>query len=583
MKSKHVWGNVLRRFLSAVHFQNGLLPSPSASAMLPADELRSNGNRYHITFFRTLVRRAVRLFPPVWREYIAEHCLRRSGAPGPAAEHIVQYLLSAARAQRKVKSGDEATVEKGADLFYERQYRQYFNHAMGAFAMTATQALLASGGPPRGYLWWHLRKTYAAMLEETGDASPILVINRETVALPLLLPPPVNQQEHAIIARWLRGVGSMPLRYRELVKGEDVRCFDPHATARERAAEGALLEVIDCAIRSKKLALLALHPHDPDAMGLHITLFGVEVLRPERVATDYGLASDTFESWRQTASRSGRMLLFCVGVTEEVFTQCSQNLFIKRPMPGPARRARATQPNAWNPALPLERLLATQFETLQVTVSAHGIPGASPRNGDRSKAVFLGCRGQKSYLLIPYHPGNAVHGHAAKLWSNSYGTVVIYDDHSALSSVAVSGPCWVVSHEKVLRDFPAIAHKATSGRRRNQACMPEPEYWYLQEVLEIIQQREPLAANRLDPSRPTCSINAGGEARHDKKPAYFAANTLPPYDQKRQHEREKAGRPTDPAGAGHRQWTDSVRSALAARRAHLQRVRESLGVSELMD
>ena len=61
----------------------------------------------------------------------------------------------------------------------------------------------------------------------------------------------------------------MPSRYRELVAGEDVHCAEPYVQARERAADGALLEVVDCVIRSKKLALLALHPHDPDAMGLH--------------------------------------------------------------------------------------------------------------------------------------------------------------------------------------------------------------------------------------------------------------------------------------------------------------------------
>ena len=91
--------------------------------------------------------------------------LRRTGAPGPAAEHVVQYLLSAARSKRKNRALEEATVAKGADTFYERQYRQYLNPVMGAFAMTATQALLASGRPPRGLLWRHCRKTFAAMLE----------------------------------------------------------------------------------------------------------------------------------------------------------------------------------------------------------------------------------------------------------------------------------------------------------------------------------------------------------------------------------------------------------------------------------
>ena len=345
------------------------------SAAIPLDGVTSMidtalDDRYRITRFRTLIHHAVHVLPPMWREWAAECYLRRADAPGPAAEHVVQYLLSAAMLQRRANIRKETTVAKGADNFYERQYRQFFNPVMGAFAMTATQALLASGGPPRGYLWRHCRKTYAAMLEETDGAPPIMVIDRETAALPLLLPRLDNQQQHKAIENWLSGHASMPLTYSKLVAGEDVHCAVPHAFARERTADGALLEVINCAIRTKKLALLALHPHDPDAMGLHITLFAVEVVEPERVEKEYGLAPSALIPWREAAVRKGRMLLFCVGATEEVFTQCSQNLFIKRPVPAPARYARAASPNAWNPAMPLGRLLAMQFETLQVTVSA---------------------------------------------------------------------------------------------------------------------------------------------------------------------------------------------------------------------
>jgi hypothetical protein len=421
------------------------------------------------------------------------------------------------------------------------------------------------------------------MQEETAGAPPIMVIDRETVAVPLLLPRPNDQQEGAVITRWLAGDGPMPLRYRELIAGEEVHCAETHVRSRERGADGALLEVVDCAIRSKKLALLALHPHDPDAMGLHITLFGVEVLAAERVERDYGLTPHTLYLWRQAALREGGTLMFCAGATEEVFTQCSQNLFVKRPVGHPAKRARAAWPNAWNSVLSLERLLAMQFESLQVTVSASGVPGASPRNGERGKAVFFGRRGGKAYLLIPYHPGNAVHGHAAKLWSNAYGTVVIFDDHSSLSMVTVSGPCFVVTDERVKREFPIIARQVATLRRRNEQPMPDPEYWYLQEIAEIVQQREPLAANALDPARPTCSINAGGEARHDKKPAYFAADALPLYDQVLQHEREKAGRPSDPSGSTHRRWNEDVRCALDARRAHLRRSRERMNGSPAED
>ena len=579
MKLVHVVGNVRWRLLLLMRSAQIAVPFSGAGAPSRASELRDADDRYRLTRFRTLTRRAVRVLPPLLREWAAECFLRRANAPGPAAEHVVQYLLSAAKSQHKACIHEAASVAMGADNFYERQYRQYFNPAMGAFAMTATQALLASGGPARGYLWWHRRRTYAAMLEGNAGALPILVVDRETVAVPLLLPPPTNRQERAAIGRWLGGRGGMPLRYREIVAGEEVHCAEPHVHARERGADGALLEVVDCAIRSKKLALLALHPHDPDAMGLHITLFAVDVLEAEVVEKDYGLAPDTLIHWREVALREGRMLAFCVGATEEVFTQCSQNLFIKRPEPGPVQQARAAWPNAWNSALSLERLLAMQFETLQVTVSAGGVPGASPRNGDRGKAVFLGRRGRKAYLLIPYHPGNAVHGHAAKLWTNTYGTVVIFDDHSALISVTVSGPSWVIAHENVKRDFPLIAQEVARGQRRNQTTVPDPEYWYLQEVAEIVQQSEPLAANSLDPARPTCSINAGGEARHNKKPAYFAANTLPPYDQLLQHEREKAGRLPDPSGGENHRWNESVRCALDFRRDHLRRVLDPANVS----
>ena len=65
----------------------------------------------------------------------------------------------------------------------------------------------------------------------------------------------------------------------------------------------------------------------------------------------------------------------------------------------------------------------------------------------------------------------------------------------------------------------------------------------------------------------------GGQALHGKKPGYFAADKLPPYDRDLQHARENAGRPMDPTGCRHRQWLETVEEALTARQAHLQRVR----------
>jgi hypothetical protein len=523
---------------------------------------------YAITRRATLAHWAIGLLPPLWREHAANRCLRRE-APGPACEHAVQYLLSAARRTARDDKSSDACIVRGADLFYSRQYRQYLNAVMGAFAMTATQALVASGGALRGRLWRRRRKCFAAMLEEVEGAPPILVIDRETVAVPLLLPEPCGNDERVAVESWLAGTGRMPEMLRTIASGQEVRCADPWVVARERSADGAILEVVDAVLHSRKLALLALHPHDPDAMGLHITLFGVEPVSPQRLEADYGLEASALEIYRSAARIRGRMLAFCVGGTEEVFTQCSQNLFVKRAEPRAASPARPAWPKAWDPRERLERLLAHQFEMIQATVSAEGLPGASPRNGDIGKAGFVARAGAKLFVLIPYFPGNSVHGHAGKLWSNPYGSLVISDDHTALTRVTISGPARVLSYASVQRKFSAVAAESMTRQRAGSLRRALPDYWFLQEVAEIVQESEPLAANRLDPQRPTCSINAGGQAKHDKKPAYFAADTLPEYDRHLQHEREAAGRPTCFSGSSHRRWLATVGTALTARHAHL--------------
>ena len=547
-------------------------PSRNRTGDRPVGEPSANDKRYKLTRLRTLAHHFLGLLPPAWRERLAERFLRRAGAPGPATEHVVQYLLSTVRppTHSELKQA-AATVAKGADHFYERQYRQCLNATMGAFAMTATQALVASSGLPQGHLWRRHRRTYSALLEQTADAAPILVLDHQAVAVPLLLPRPKRKGERELADHWLAGRRSMPAYYRGIVTGEKIPAHDTNICARLRSADGALLEVADAALKSKRLALLALHPHDPDAMGLHITLFGTEMLEAERIEQDYGLDSAALDAYRHAAERTDRTLMFCVGGTEEVFTQCSQNIFVKRPLAGFGQPGRPTPIQEWTPALPLERLLDHQFEAIQVTVSASGLPGASPRNGDLGKACFVGRRGRRIFVLVPYHPGNAIHGHAAKLWSNPYGTLVISDDHHTLSRVMVSGPSRVIDHRRVKRSFPAIAAQISAQCSHNGKPMPDPEYWFLQEAAELVQQREPLVANTLDPGRPTCSISAGGQAHHGKKPGYFAANTLPTYDQGLQHERERMGRPVDPAGATHRQWLSTVRDALDARHAHLQR------------
>jgi len=166
-----------------------------------------------------------------------------------------------------------------------------------------------------------------------------------------------------------------------------------------------------------------------------------------------------------------------------------------------------------------------------------------------------------------------MHGHAAKLWSNGFGSLVIWDDSWALTGVTISGPSRVVTHQAAMRDFPSIAPKLQTQQRRNGAPRLDPEYWFVQEVAQLTQQSEPLAANSLDSVRPTCSISAGGRAIHGKKPAYFAADTRPHYDQLLQHKREAAGRPVNPTGDEHRLWNETLRADLKARRERLEGLR----------
>lgn len=530
---------------------------------------RKQSGPYEIGLTKTLAHSALRFAPPVWREKLAERFLRRAGAPGPAAEHVVQYLLSATRAASAAERRKGAVVAKGADQFYARQYRQHLNPTMGAFAMTATMALLGAGRGASGRLWSHRRETCAAMLDmDAAGGLPIVAIDPQTLAMPLLLPPPRDAQEGVATARWIAGRGPAPEFYRALMRGEETPCAEPGARACERRAEGALAELVDAVAQSRRLAVLALNPCDPDAMGLHVTLFDVALLPQRLVEAEHGLPPGFLEPYRRAAEARGALLLFCVGATEEVFTQCSQNLFVKRPLPR-AGGDETRNPAWWRPAQGLDALVSAQFELFQVTVSASGLPGASPRNGDRGKAAFVERRGGKTYILIPYHPGNAIHGHAAKLWSNGHASLTIWDDGQTLAAATVSGRCRVVSHQTAARRFPASATQVATIRRRNGSPMPDPEYWFLQHVERIVAQREALAPCALDPTRPGCAIHAGGEARFDKKPAYFAAGSLPEYDMDLQHLRESQGRPKDCGGAAHLNWRATVHDALGARLDHL--------------
>lgn len=541
----------------------------SDSAVSATSEISEFNHHTLLTTTNILKHQFINRLPASFRETLAEKFLRRPATPGPATEHTIQYLLSIVKADRKQKQPREATVASGADRFYEHQYRQFLNPAMGAFAMTATQALLGSGGPLLRRGWRSYRRTYAAMLTQVGEIMPILVLTDQTVAIPLLLPALEPEHLNHPLNTWPLGQQPMPSLYQPLIAGEEVRCHHYGVHAFERSADGSLLEVIDAARQSRKLAVLALHPHDPDAMGLHITLFDIGSLSPVQLTTEYGLPDDSLKVHFEIARRLKRRLVYCVGGTEEVFTQCSQNLFAKQPT-SPLHCVRpATPPNAWHPAFPLQRLMSNQFETIQVTVSVSGLPGASPRNGGRGKAAFVASRHGRLVLLIPYHPGNAIHGHAAKLWSNPYATLVVSDDHTALTRVIISGPSQVISHRKVVGNFPAIADEVAAQTGRNDLPIAEPEYWFIQEVANLVQEKEPLSANLLLPSRSTCSISAGGKAMHNKKPAYFDAASLPSYDQDLHHRRQQNGRLRDPEGLEHKRWQKAVKLSLETRRRHL--------------
>ena len=178
----------------------------------------------------------------------------------------------------------------------------------------------------------------------------------------------------------------------------------------------------------------------------------------------------------------------------------------------------------------------------------------------------------RTHVLIPYHPGNAIHGHAAKLWTNPYSSVVCSDDHSARRRVTLSGRSWIADQAVVARRFPATSAAVLQPEGPDAPSVPEPVYWFVMRLDDVVWERGTLAANRLDPGRAACTINAGGQGRHTKKPGYFAADTVDRYDLHLQHERERAGRPVDPDGAERRAWTEAVTADLQARRDHLATV-----------
>lgn len=527
------------------------------------------------------------LLPGHYRSKLAERFLRRPDQPGPAPEHVLQYLVSATLSERRTATEDESSstsesempsrprsakpVTVGqADFFYRSQYRQFCSPVMGAFAATAPQVLAAAGTRPRGWLWGRRRQSVSAVMpsDVLDEFRPVLVIDRGTVALAVFLPQPTDETETQAIDDWVKRRGPVPPRFQDLIAGL-ARPGDPGvADTRERSHFGSTCELVDAAISTGSLALLALHPYDPDAMGLHLTLFGVEATGPEQLIKDYGLAPEEIANHLATATQQNATLHYLVGETAEVFTQCSQNLFAKQPATNSDRQS----PSPAKPALSLESLLSLQFETLQATIAADGVPGASPRNGQIGRAAYLGHYRGHAQVLIPYHPGNAIHGHAAKLWTNQHGSIVVSDDHSSLRRVTVSGPATFLSHEKAAKRFPEIARAVTHPEGGDEQSVADPVYWFVTQADRVMWETGLLARNELTAQRPVCGINAGGEGHHTKKPKYFDATAVDEYDVHLQHEREASPRPVDPTGATHAEWLVEIDPALASREAHLAKI-----------
>ncbi len=525
---------------------------------------------------RTWRVRLVGAAPVGVRERAAEALLRRPGTPGPAAEHALQHLVGAWTPRAAGKRSKTEVIAQGADDFYARNYRQQLNPTMGAFAGTATHALLGAGTRMKGSPMRRRRTARAAIVGGRPQIAPILVLDERSVAIAIPVPASLVEECGSAFDRWLAGAGPLPVALRREIDGRSVATRSTRSVAVERSSVGSAHEVADAAITTGRLAVLALHPTDPDAMGLHITLYGVVGRAAAILAAEHGLGPEVLGPAMDAAARDGDTLLFLVGGTEEVFTQCSQNLFVKRPADADAPGLPEV---AWSPADPLVDLLGAQFEMLQVTVSSTGLPGGSPRNGDAGSVAYVVERDGREVLLVPYHPGNFIHGHAAKLWSNPDGAMVIRDDHHHLRTVILHGPARVLDPGTAARRHGAIV-AAEVARTASAPGDRRPAYWFEQEVARIVVETDPIPPMVLDPGRATCTISAAGQGRHGKKPTYFDAGSLDGYDMVLQHHREAEGRPVDPTGAAHRAWVSASADQFDARRAHLRAVADGWGDAE---
>ncbi len=522
---------------------------------------------------RTWRVRLIGAAPTGVRERAAEAYLRRPGTPGPAAEHVLQHLVGAWTPSAPGKRSKIEVIAQGADDFYARNYRQQLNPTMGSFAATATHALLGTGTRAQGSPLRRRRTARAAVVGGRAGIAPILVLDERSVAIAVPVPSALVEACGASFGRWLAGTGPLPPALGREIGGRPVETRTKRTVGVARSSVGSALEVVDAALATGRLAVLALHPTDPDAMGLHITLYGVVGRDAAGLAAEHGLGPEVLGDAVDAAARDGDTLLFLAGGTEEVFTQCSQNLFVKRPAGADAPAPAAA---AWSPADPLADLVGAQFEMLQVTVSSTGLPGGSPRNGDVGSVAYLVERDGRDVLLVPYHPGNFIHGHAAKLWSNPDGAMVIRDDHRHLRTVILHGPSRVLDPGTAARRHGAIVD-AEVARTASAPGDRRPAYWFEQEVARIVVETDPVPPMVLDPGRATCTISAAGQGRHGKKPTYFDAASLDAYDMTLQHHREAEGRPTDPTGAAHRAWVTASAAQLETRHAHLRAVADGWG------
>jgi hypothetical protein len=529
---------------------------------------------------RTELVMRISTLPPSEREDVAEKWLRRPGVPGPAAEHAIQHLVglweensqedqdggAAANASKRSQKSRMEVVAKGADAFYAAQYRQYLNPTMGAFATTATHALIGTGTRPSTS--GADRLVRAAMVTGRPNIPPILVLDQQSVALALPIPRSLSVSDGGALWHWIAHSNELPEALKLCMEGRTIHSRWPGTLAIDRSNMASVMEVVDGALNTGRLALLALHPTDPDAMGLHITLFGVVGRNASTLAAEHGLAKEHLAPMVDAAAAEDFDILFLVGVTEEVFTQCSQNLFVKRQ---PHAGETPAMTSSWSPSDPLTELIGSQFELFQVTVSGTGLPGASPRNGDTGSVAYVVGSSDSDMLLIPYHPGNFIHGHAAKLWSNPYGAIVVRDEHHHLRQVILRGPCHVISPRDASLAYPDIV-RMEIARSMSVSKKRQPAYWFAQTVSEIIVETDQMSSMVLDESRPSCFLNAAGKGKFSKKPAYFDAQNITAYDQALQHQRELAGRLIDTTGAEHRRWTSASATALAARRKHIQSI-----------